>query len=77
MSGQFARSTTTLTGTIATSVVRPACELCHTLNDTVTSDALATGAEWVCTRCGQGWNAERLATVAAYARFESARQLSV
>jgi transposase len=45
------------------------CPLCHTVNPTMTDDALATGAYWVCTRCGQTWDAHRLAAVAAYARY--------
>ena len=46
----------------------PTCPLCHTLNHTITSELLAAGALWTCTRCGQTWTAARLATAAAYAR---------
>ena len=49
-------------------VPSPTCPLCHTLDHTITSDALAAGAIWTCTRCGQRWTAARLATAAAYAR---------
>ena len=53
-------------------VVSPVCPLCHTLDITVTSDSLRAGATWLCTRCGQRWNAARLDTAAAYAVFLSA-----
>ena len=43
--------------------------MCHTVDRTVTSESLATGATWVCTTCGQRWGATRLATVAAYAEY--------
>lgn len=49
----------------------PTCPLCHTVDTTITSDALAAGATWRCTRCGQMWSADRLATAAAYARTEA------
>jgi ribosomal protein L37AE/L43A len=48
--------------------VSPTCPLCHTRDHTIASDALAAGAFWTCTRCGQRWTAARLATAAAYAR---------
>jgi predicted Zn finger-like uncharacterized protein len=44
----------------------PTCPLCHTLDHTLTNDSLAAGGEWQCTRCGQTWNATRLATAAAH-----------
>ena len=46
----------------------PTCPLCHTLASAVTNDALAAGARWQCTRCGQTWSATRLAAAAAYAK---------
>ena len=49
----------------------PTCPLCHTVDRTITSDALRAGAEWACTRCGQTWTAARLATAAAYAQYEA------
>ena len=54
-------------------VIVPICPLCHTFDQTVTSDLLAAGASWVCVTCGQRWTAARLKTVAAYARYESPR----
>jgi predicted Zn finger-like uncharacterized protein len=53
------------------------CPLCHTIDKTVTHDSLEAGATWKCTRCGQTWSAERLETLAAYVRFDAARQLSL
>jgi hypothetical protein len=41
----------------------------------MTDQALATGAAWRCTRCGQHWDATRLETVAAYARYLAARAI--
>jgi ribosomal protein L37AE/L43A len=55
-----------------TSVLLPTCPLCHTLDQTVTADALAAGAAWACTRCGQTWSATRLEAAAAYARYAAA-----
>lgn len=48
----------------------PTCPLCHTVDHTITSEALASGGSWTCARCGQGWDAARLATVAAYERYQ-------
>jgi transposase len=45
------------------------CPLCHTVNPAMTDEALTAGASWQCTRCGQTWDAHRLAAVAAYARY--------
>jgi transcription elongation factor Elf1 len=42
------------------------CPTCHRQDPLVTIAALDTGASWHCGRCGQRWDAERLATVAAY-----------
>lgn len=47
----------------------PTCPLCHTADTTVTPHSLNAGAFWACTRCGQTWDAGRLMTVAAYARY--------
>ena len=44
-----------------------ACPLCHTIEMSLSEDALAAGGGWRCTVCGQRWDAPRLATVAAYA----------
>ena len=51
------------------------CPLCHTADATMTSVAVAAGAEWHCVRCGQRWDAGRLATVAACAVWLSERGL--
>ena len=50
-------------------VLTPVCPLCHKLDETVTADALLTGATWACTRCGQTWSAVQMETAAAYARY--------
>jgi hypothetical protein len=41
------------------------CPLCHT-SATLTQSALEAGGDWRCVRCGQHWDARRLAAVAAY-----------
>jgi transcription elongation factor Elf1 len=56
-----------------TRAVTATCPLCHTADLLTTPDALAAGATWVCTTCGQRWSATRLETVAAYARYAAAR----
>lgn len=42
------------------------CPSCHTVDVTATNAAVSGGAEWQCARCGQRWDAIRLAAVAAY-----------
>ena len=37
----------------------------------MTNAALGTGGDWHCGRCGQRWDAVRLATAAAYAEWVS------
>ena len=49
----------------------PTCPLCHTLDRTITMEALRDGAEWTGNRCGQRWNAARLTTTAAYAQYQA------
>ena len=44
------------------------CLLCHT-SATLTQSALEAGGDWRCVRCGQHWDARRLATVTAYAAW--------
>ena len=44
------------------------CPMCHT-SATLSLSALEDGGEWQCVRCGQHWDAARLATVAAYAAW--------
>jgi len=50
-----------------------ACPLCHTAAPALTDAALTAGADWRCAVCHQMWNAQRLATVAAYAQYCAAR----
>jgi hypothetical protein len=45
------------------------CPLCHTTHPFRTDDAFESGGDWRCTRCGQRWDAGRLATVAGYAAW--------
>ena len=48
---------------------RPAtCPMCHT-SATLSQGAVDTGGGWRCVRCGQHWDAARLAAVAAYAAW--------
>ena len=42
--------------------------MCHTPT-VVTQNAIEAGGDWRCVRCGQHWDAARLATVAAYAAW--------
>jgi hypothetical protein len=42
--------------------------MCHT-SATLSQSALEAGGDWRCVRCGQHWDAARLATVAAYAAW--------
>jgi hypothetical protein len=49
------------------------CPLCHTTHPSLTRDALHAGGDWRCVRCGQGWGARRLATVAAYTAWVAAQ----
>lgn len=51
-----------------------ACPLCHSRHPSLTSAALESGADWVCARCGQRWDARRLASVAAYATWVAAER---
>jgi hypothetical protein len=52
------------------------CPLCHTSDATLTEREVAQGAGWRCGTCHQLWNAPRLETVAAYARWDAQRQLA-
>ena len=49
------------------------CPLCHTSHPSLTHEALESGIDWPCARCGQRWDARRLAAVAAYAEWAAAR----
>lgn len=50
------------------------CPLCHTIEGSLSDEALAAGGGWRCTICGQRWDAPRLATVAAYAVWARERE---
>ena len=55
-------------------VVPPAaCPMCHT-RTSLNQSALDAGGAWRCVRCGQQWDAARLATVAAYAAWVVERE---
>lgn len=49
-----------------------ACPMCHTPTS-VTRAAVEAGADWRCVRCGQLFDAERLAAMAAYAEWVGKR----
>lgn len=58
-------------------VVQPAtCPMCHT-RASLTRSALDTGGAWRCVRCGQHWDAVRLAAVAEYAAWVVDRDRAV
>jgi len=44
------------------------CAMCHT-PASVTQAEVDAGGDWRCVRCGQHWDAGRLAKVAAYAEW--------
>ena len=46
------------------------CPMCHT-PASLTHHAIEAGADWRCVRCGQHWDAARLATVARYAAWRA------
>ena len=45
-----------------------ACPMCHTPAPLALA-AIDAGADWRCGRCGQRWNAARIAAVTAYAAW--------
>jgi transcription elongation factor Elf1 len=45
------------------------CPLCQMAEATMADGAVEQGAAWQCARCGQRWDAARLATVGAYAAW--------
>lgn len=53
---------------------RLACPMCHT--PTPMAQANAAGVDWRCARCGQHWDDQRLAAVAAYADWTESRTSS-
>jgi predicted Zn finger-like uncharacterized protein len=67
MTGMAAISTVAVLDVEAADSGRAACPLCHTPHASLSDDAVNAGEEWRCTRCGQRWDARRLASVAAYA----------
>ena len=50
------------------------CPRCHVVDTAITNASLAAGGYWQCGRCGSKWDHRRLATVAAYAAWDLARQ---
>ena len=46
-----------------------ACPFCHTDSSVSLATLESAGEGWQCHRCGQAWDARRLATVAAYAAW--------
>ena len=44
------------------------CPMCHT-HASVTQSRIEAGGAWRCVRCGQHWDAARLATIARYAAW--------
>jgi hypothetical protein len=50
------------------------CPGCHTPDPSLTREGLAAGVGWTCVRCGERWDARRLATVAAYKVWVAARE---
>ena len=49
-------------------VASATCPMCHT-SATLSLSTLDAGGDWRCVRCGQHWDARRLATVAAHAAW--------
>lgn len=52
---------------------RAVCPGCHTQHPSLTGEGLAVGVGWKCARCGQRWDARRLASVSAYQRWVADR----
>lgn len=52
------------------------CPLCHTIHPSLTATALEADGNWQCSRCGQRWNAIRVANHAAYAAWVVAHDAS-
>jgi len=49
--------------------VQTTCPYCHTAFALTSGGAGEAAGDWRCVRCGQRWDASRLATVAAYASW--------
>lgn len=56
---------------------RAVCPGCHTPHPSLTREGLAADVGWKCARCGERWDARRLATVAAYAAWVAERERPV
>lgn len=50
------------------------CPTCHVVDTAMTDVSLAAGGYFRCGRCGSSWDHTRLATAAAYAAWDLARQ---
>jgi predicted Zn finger-like uncharacterized protein len=48
------------------------CPMCHTPTP-ITQNAIEAGGDWRCGRCGQHWDATRLAAVATYVAWVAER----
>lgn len=57
------------TTTLDTPDVRTTCPMCHSA-----APATQAGGAWLCGRCGQHWDAGRLATVSAYQAWAVAHE---
>jgi len=53
------------------------CPYCHTAFPLMSGGASEAPGDWRCLRCGQRWDAGRLATVAAYASWALEREKAV
>jgi hypothetical protein len=72
MALSIAHATATLLDDEPETLGSATCPLCHT-SATLTQSAFEVGGDWRCVRCGQHWDAKRLATVAAYAAWTAGR----
>ncbi|NOT26764.1 MAG: hypothetical protein HOP16_11745 [Acidobacteria bacterium] len=61
-------STAVLPGVERDSLRFAICPMCHT-SATLSQGALDAGGDWRCVRCGQHWDASRVAVVTAYAAW--------
>jgi hypothetical protein len=64
-----------LTDTIVEPDGLATCPRCHKVDAALTNTSLAAGEYWRCGRCGSMWDQARLASVAAYAAWDLARQV--
>jgi len=54
-----------------------ACPFCHTDSSVSHATLESAGEGWQCRRCGQRWDARRLATVGAYGAWASSHERAV